>query len=91
MVESGIDRCSASDWSHWTLRQDGPSYDICQQVLWYVGTWTGVISSHRPSHLSCGVTRVNITGLPLVREKSGKFKVRKKSGNFVLGQGNLRF
>ena len=29
--------------------------------------------------------------LPLVREKSGKFKVREKSGNFVLGQGNLRF
>ena len=26
-----------------------------------------------------------------VREKSGKFKVREKSGNFVLGQGNLRF
>ena len=32
-----------------------------------------------------------LTGLPLVREKSGKFKVREKSGNFVLGQGNLRF
>ena len=25
-------------------------------------------------------------GLPLVREKSGKFKVREKSGNLVLGQ-----
>ena len=31
------------------------------------------------------------TGLPLVREKSGKFKVRERSGNFVLGQVNLRF
>ena len=31
------------------------------------------------------------TGLPLVREKSGKFKVREKSGNFVIGQGNLEF
>ena len=29
------------------------------------------------------------TGLPVVREKSGKFKVREKSGNFVLGQGNV--
>ena len=32
-----------------------------------------------------------ITWLPLVREKSGKFKVREKSGNFLLGQGNLGF
>ena len=31
------------------------------------------------------------TGLPLVREKSGKFKVREKSGNFVIVQGNLEF
>ena len=31
------------------------------------------------------------TGLPLVREKSGKFKVREKSGNFEKSQGNLRF
>ena len=30
-------------------------------------------------------------GLPLVREKSGKFKVREKSGNSVLGQGILEF
>ena len=29
------------------------------------------------------------TGLPLVREKSGKFKVREKSGNFEIGQGIL--
>ena len=29
------------------------------------------------------------TGLPLVREKSGKFKVREKAGNFEIGQGNL--
>jgi hypothetical protein len=28
------------------------------------------------------------SGLPLIREKSGKFKVREKSGNFVIGQGN---
>ena len=34
---------------------------------------------------------VQITGLPLVREKSGKFKIMEKSGNFVLGQENLRF
>ena len=26
-----------------------------------------------------------------VREKSKKFKVREKSGNFVFGQGNLKF
>ena len=32
-----------------------------------------------------------LTGLPLVREKSGKFKVREKSGNFGIGQGNLTF
>ena len=32
-----------------------------------------------------------LSGLPLVREKSGKFKVREKSGNFVIGQGNLEF
>ena len=32
-----------------------------------------------------------VTGLPLVMERSWKFKVREKSGNFVLGQGNLRF
>ena len=32
-----------------------------------------------------------ITGLPLVREKSGKFKVREKSGNFEKSQGNLEF
>ena len=31
------------------------------------------------------------SGLPLVREKSGKFKVREKSGNFVIGQGSLEF
>jgi len=31
------------------------------------------------------------TGLPLVREKSGKFKVREKSGNVVLAQRYLRF
>ena len=27
--------------------------------------------------------------LPLVREKSGKFKVREKSGNFKKSQGNM--
>ena len=32
-----------------------------------------------------------IAGLPLVREKSEKFKVREKSGNFGIGQGNLTF
>ena len=32
-----------------------------------------------------------MTGLPLVREKSGKFKVREKSGNFEKIQGNLEF
>ena len=37
------------------------------------------------------VLKIQSSGLPLVREKSGKFKVREKSGNFVLGQGNLRF
>ena len=26
-----------------------------------------------------------------VREKSKKFKVREKSGNFIFGQGNLKF
>ena len=31
------------------------------------------------------------TGLPLVREKSGKSKVREKSGNFQICQGNLEF
>ena len=31
------------------------------------------------------------TGLPLVMEKSGKFKVRGKSGNFRICQGNLEF
>ena len=36
-------------------------------------------------------SRPTISGLPLVREKSGKFKVREKSGNFVIGQGNLEF
>ena len=30
-------------------------------------------------------------GLPLVREKSGKFKVREKSGNLRIHQGNLEF
>ena len=30
-----------------------------------------------------------IPGLPLVREKSGKFKVREKSGNFEKSQGIL--
>ena len=29
------------------------------------------------------------TRLPLVRKKSGKFKVREKSGNFEIGQGIL--
>ena len=29
--------------------------------------------------------------LPLVREKSGKFKVREKSGNFRICQGKLKF
>ena len=33
----------------------------------------------------------SLTGLPLVREKSGKFKVREKSGNFRICQGNLEF
>ena len=32
-----------------------------------------------------------ITGSPLVREKSGKFKVRENSGNFRICQGNLEF
>ena len=32
-----------------------------------------------------------LTGLPLVREKSGKFKAREKSGNFGKSQGNLNF
>ena len=32
-----------------------------------------------------------LSGLPLVREKSGKFKVREKSGNFRICQGNLEF
>ena len=34
---------------------------------------------------------VTNTGLPLVRERSGKFKVREKSGNFEKSQGNLEF
>ena len=34
---------------------------------------------------------IRLSGLPLVREKSGKFKVREKSGNFWIGQGNLKF
>ena len=33
----------------------------------------------------------NSTGLPLVTEKSGKFKVREKSGNYRICQGNLEF
>ena len=33
----------------------------------------------------------NLSGLPLVREKSGKFKVREKSGNLIICQGNLEF
>ena len=32
-----------------------------------------------------------VSGLPSVREMSGKFKVREKSGNLVLGQGILEF
>ena len=32
-----------------------------------------------------------LSGLPLVREKSEKFKVREKSGNFRICQGNLEF
>ncbi len=32
---------------------------------------------------------VPFLGLPLVREKSGKFKVREKSGNCVLGSGKF--
>ena len=39
----------------------------------------------------CSNTGGKLTGLPLVREKSGKFKVREKSGNSVLGQGILEF
>ena len=35
--------------------------------------------------------QVLYTGLPLVREKSGKSKVREKSGNFRICQGNLEF
>ena len=31
------------------------------------------------------------TGQGKVREIQGQGKVREKSGNFVLGQGNLRF
>ena len=31
-----------------------------------------------------------ISVLPLVRGKSGKFKVREKSGNFEIGQGILK-
>ena len=34
---------------------------------------------------------LEVTGLPLVREKSGKFKVREKSGNFEKSQGNSEF
>ena len=30
------------------------------------------------------------TGLPAVREESGKFRVKEKSGNFVLGHGILK-
>ena len=37
------------------------------------------------------VEHLIITGLPLVREKSGKFNVRKKSGNQKKSQGNLEF
>ena len=44
-----------------------------------------VISALRVSSLSPPTNRV-ATG-----QKSGQFKVREKSGNFVLGQGNLRF
>ena len=33
---------------------------------------------------------VKFTGLPLVREKSGKFKIREKSGNLVKSQGNWK-
>ena len=31
----------------------------------------------------------SLAGLPLVREKSGKFKVREKSGNFEISPGIL--
>lgn len=37
------------------------------------------------------ISYAHYSGLPLVREKSGKFKVREKSGNFRIGQGNLEF
>ena len=34
---------------------------------------------------------IYLPGLPLIREKSGKFKVREKSGNYRISQGNLEF
>ena len=36
-----------------------------------------------------GPASQTVAGLPLVREKSGKFKVREKSGNFEIDQGIL--
>ena len=56
------------------------------------------ILDDEPNSISAGsdsftnyLSSVMMAGLPLVREKSGKFKVREKSGNFRISQGNLEF
>ena len=40
---------------------------------------------------TCNCVGSLFTGLPLVREKSGKFKVREKSDSLEKSQGNLKF
>ena len=65
-------------------------YDSAKQTLRALGTVGSYGQPEGPPPPKCGEP-IASSGLPLVREKSGKFKVREKSGNFVIGQGNLEF
>ena len=64
-----------------------------------MSTWGGVNSTtfqcvHEESLIGICIFAVFLFRVPTVREKSGKsekFKVRERSGNFKLSQGNLKY
>ena len=64
--------------------RDADAYNQCHII-------SGTSSCGAGLTWCCAKSIYDRAGLPLVREKSGKFKIREKSGNFRICQGNLEF
>ena len=60
-----------------------------------LSVWLGIFRLHSPNGKICKFINGTDSGFPRSGKSQGKikkkFKVREKSGNFVFGQGNLKF